>query len=249
MSFGLGFWANTARFTPASIADLHAWYDPSVASSITSSAGKVSQLNDLSGNARHLTQANATFQPSTAVNSQNGLNVITHNSTFMDSTVSITSNALTVFAVALKTSAGGSANTYGRWASFWLNTGNDYSDTNGACAFYSTANFDGFSPSAVAYRNGATFNSYALTYNVANLSGFRINGTATTNYHNLATKSATTSATVMNSNRFTSGSSYGTVNDSALNGWIGETVIYNRALSDTEATNVQNYLKAKWNTV
>jgi hypothetical protein len=228
------------------VSGLHAWYDPSVTSSITSSAGKVSKLDDLSGNARHLLQLTGSAQPSTGVNTQNGLNVITHSSSVLDSTISITSNALTVFAVALKTNAGSAAHAYSRWASFWLNTGNDYGDTNGACAFYSTQSFDGFAPSAVAYRNSATFQSFALTYNVPNISGFRINGTATTNYHNLASKTSTTSATLMNSNRFSSGSSYGVITDSALNGWIGETIIYNRAISDTEATIVQNYLKTKW---
>jgi hypothetical protein len=63
-------------WTPALLPALAAWYDASVASSITQVANKVSQWNDLSGNARHMTQAVGANQPLTNTALINGLNAI-----------------------------------------------------------------------------------------------------------------------------------------------------------------------------
>jgi uncharacterized repeat protein (TIGR02543 family) len=51
-----------APWTPAETT-VAAWYDATDAASITLISGKVSQWNDKSGNARHLTQSNATLRP------------------------------------------------------------------------------------------------------------------------------------------------------------------------------------------
>src|SRR5258708_6055170 len=67
-----------AAFTPASITTSF-WYDASNAGSITQSGGTVSQWNDLSGNARHLTQATTTLQPTytaSVLNSKPGLHFV-----------------------------------------------------------------------------------------------------------------------------------------------------------------------------
>ena len=56
--------------------NLLAHYDASDTSTITSSSGLVSQLNDLSGNNYHLTSTGS-YRPSTGVHTQNGKNVIT----------------------------------------------------------------------------------------------------------------------------------------------------------------------------
>jgi hypothetical protein len=58
-------------FDPRTIADLSVWYDASVASSITIETG-VSQWNDLSGNNRHLTQTITNNQPAYVTNALNG---------------------------------------------------------------------------------------------------------------------------------------------------------------------------------
>jgi hypothetical protein len=50
-------------FDPKSVSGLAAWYDGSVATSVTLNGSTVSQWSDLSGNARHLTQATAASQP------------------------------------------------------------------------------------------------------------------------------------------------------------------------------------------
>lgn len=53
----------TSAWTPASLANLFAWYDTSDYSTITESGGAVSQWNDKSGNARHISQATAANKP------------------------------------------------------------------------------------------------------------------------------------------------------------------------------------------
>ncbi len=50
-----------------------AWLDPSNASAVTQSGGRVSQVADLSGNARHATQATSGNQPLLTANAINGL--------------------------------------------------------------------------------------------------------------------------------------------------------------------------------
>jgi hypothetical protein len=57
------------------------WLDFSDASTVTLASGNVSQANDKSGNTRHASQANATFQPVYTAAGINGLNVATFDGT------------------------------------------------------------------------------------------------------------------------------------------------------------------------
>jgi hypothetical protein len=66
---------NPPAWTPAQISSI-AWYDASDLSTITESGGKVSQLDDKSGNDRHLTQGNGSIQPTTGTQDINGNNLI-----------------------------------------------------------------------------------------------------------------------------------------------------------------------------
>jgi hypothetical protein len=63
-------------FTPADLTSLVAWYDMSDASTITSSSGAVSQVDDKSGQGNHVTQATAANKPTTGTVTLNGLNVL-----------------------------------------------------------------------------------------------------------------------------------------------------------------------------
>lgn len=64
-----------ALFTPSDIS-AQAWYDAEDEDTITEAAGSVSQWDDKSGNARHLTQGTGGAQPETGVRTLNGLNVL-----------------------------------------------------------------------------------------------------------------------------------------------------------------------------
>ena len=57
-------------------ANLTGYWDASNASSVTLSSGKVSQLNDLSGNGRHMVQATGANQPTYTTAAKNGLNAM-----------------------------------------------------------------------------------------------------------------------------------------------------------------------------
>jgi hypothetical protein len=67
-----------ALWTPAELSSsiLKAWYDFSDTATITESAGAVSQVNDKSGNANHITQATAGAKPTTGTQTLNSLNVL-----------------------------------------------------------------------------------------------------------------------------------------------------------------------------
>lgn len=73
--------AEAGGWTPADLPNVQFWYDADDASTITSSGGLVSQWNDKSGNARHLTQATSGSRPSTGTRTLNGRNVIDHDGT------------------------------------------------------------------------------------------------------------------------------------------------------------------------
>lgn len=68
----------SSAWTPADLPDVELWLDASDAGSITASGSplKVSQWNDLSGNAKHAVQATGSLQPTTGATTQNGLNVL-----------------------------------------------------------------------------------------------------------------------------------------------------------------------------
>jgi hypothetical protein len=64
-------------FSPASIANLKAWYDASDTATISLSGSAVTQWNDKSGNSYNLTQGTAARRPTSGVNTLNSKNVIT----------------------------------------------------------------------------------------------------------------------------------------------------------------------------
>ncbi len=66
-------------FDPATVPNMRFWYDPSDLATIAQSAGKISQINDKSGNAYHMTQPTGAQQPTVGAN-MNALNNI--NTTF-----------------------------------------------------------------------------------------------------------------------------------------------------------------------
>jgi hypothetical protein len=98
-----------ALWTPAEITTA-LWLDFSDASTVTLASGNVSQVNDKSGNARHASQANATFQPAYTATGINGLNVATFdgvNDGMAGVSIPVVGAAKSVFYVAKSTNATG----------------------------------------------------------------------------------------------------------------------------------------------
>ena len=65
-----------AIIRPSDIANLELWLDAGDASTITETGGAVSQWDDKSGNAHHVSQATAGAEPTTGTRTQNGRNVL-----------------------------------------------------------------------------------------------------------------------------------------------------------------------------
>ena len=83
-------------FSPANIPGLRAWYDASVASSVTLNGSTVSQWNDLSGNGFHLTQTTAANQPTWVSNALNSRPAIQWPSATASSNVRLINTSFTM---------------------------------------------------------------------------------------------------------------------------------------------------------
>ena len=77
LGLGLGLARRAGGFAPTSIAGLALWLDASDASTITESAGDVSQWRDKSANELHVNQSTPSEKPQTGVSTLNGNNVLT----------------------------------------------------------------------------------------------------------------------------------------------------------------------------
>ncbi len=71
-------------FSPADISGLVLWLDASDASTITETAGAVSQWDDKSGEDNHATQTTEALKPTTNSNTLNGRNVLTFSADRLD---------------------------------------------------------------------------------------------------------------------------------------------------------------------
>jgi hypothetical protein len=126
--------------------------------------------------------------------------------------------------------------------------GNDYSANRNILLAYSQGLNAGFNPSVYAYCNGAD-KGVQNQYNQANASALRVNSTSVTVYNNASSGTATFGSISLNNNRVGIGNSFNGLADAYLNGYVGEVLIYNVALSDLQVTNTLAYLKTKWATV
>jgi hypothetical protein len=169
--------ANAAPWTPAdTTTDM--WFDATDASTITESAGLVSQWGDKSGNLNHLTQGTGSLQPTTGANTIGGLNVITATTDWMKATRvagKYTGEKVAVFEVLTTDSGGASCEIIdsGFAGQDYVHVGHamfDYSGTTG----YRVAPKSVFTPPA-----GGTPYLFSSVYDGANHISYA-NGTAGT---------------------------------------------------------------------
>lgn len=214
-------------FTPASITGLVAWWDASDTASITASGGSVSQWNDLSGNAFHLTQGTGANQPTTGTRTQNSLNVIDFDGTsdsMAKTSVGTFVAGITVFTVVLYDTSPVSLYRYKCSGGLYDNYGGSFrtlaggfdqvvnSSISTATAYIITEGHDG--STLHARLNAGTDNTKAHSGNSSGTGTFEI----------------------------------GTIADVAdfHNGWIAEHISYNSWLGSTDQDAVRYYLNAKW---
>ncbi len=211
------------------------WLDGSDTRTITSSSGSVTKWSDKSGNG--LNGTSSSNNPTTGTNTQNGLNVISFNSSNTATMalpnglipdLSVVNSACHVFMV---------ANCLGSNNKFFF--GN--AATNRFVIQYaSTTQLDArFGSTNVTVATGFVPTSPFVTdayYSQSALAGSCIvnNGTV----FNSATVSYTAAPT---------GNAFGlNALGSGIFGWIAEFIVFNYALSTTQITQVFRYLGAKW---
>lgn len=226
------------------------WWDTSNAGSITESSGAVSQINDLSGNSRHLTQSNGSNQPTYTANniSFDG----TSDFMFNTSPFVFDDGSATILIVAeFPSQAGGRAflnetnsgnGTITNRASY-LRQGTDGGDAtynqveywNNATGLLVSTKFGN-----TAYFNGGvsqyTFND---TGTVVSMRRDSVDGASTGSY----SRSGTTTL-----NRFVLGAFYGSTTEQYADIDFKEMRIYTPALNSTDRNFQEACLKAKWGT-
>jgi hypothetical protein len=231
---GVSLTVSIASSTPP-VSGYTAWYDASDATSITLSAGAVSQWNDKSGNGYNLTQSTSARQPSTGTRTLNGRNVLAFNGTsdyLVRNSTPVLTQPNTVFVVA---------------ASDTVNAQQVVFDDGGS---------SGQSGGAVYISNDNKFHIYALgSVEVGNTN-------ANTNPHCFSAVFNGTSSTLFvdgtqsgssgdAGSQSMTGFSVGDFQDGF--GWywggvVAEVVVYHSLLSDAQRQSVESYLRAKWGT-
>jgi hypothetical protein len=227
-------------FNPKSIAGLAAWYDATVASSVTLASGFVSQWDDLSGGGLHLSQATEADRPSlgtlggkTAIDFD-GSNDFLRNAqapaswlfgtyfiAFSQDTATNVGQTLITLNVA--------GQTY-RMGLVWS-----------ALQEFRTQQISGTgSVSNVSGGSGVTNTPRLIThtYDGTSSGSLRLSGTSLTGSSSVTASSD--SGVIVGIRRASNVSSL------PMDGKVGELVIYNRVLSATEIARIERYLAAKW---
>ena len=239
------FPAPAPTFAPTLLADLWAWYDASDISSLYQDSGRttpvatngdpVGSWGDKSGNARHGNQAGAsTIKPTYATGVQNGrAGALFDGGDYLDTVATVNSFPLTIVGVA-RTSA-----TIGTTRGL---VSSRNSTTFGARQYIASANnlitqID--TPiktitSAASVAADTTF-LFASRFGTTLISQ-TLNATTEDDTHAAAATANIVSLGRLNVNTTTS----------LTNGHLLEVVIYNRALTADELTQVQTYLNTKW---
>lgn len=221
-------------FNPKAIPGLQIWVDASVASSVTLNSGNVSQIDDLSGNSRHLAQGTAANQPAYLTNGRNGKNVIDYGATTGKSLVQTLASAFTLaqpvtFFWAFKLPASG---------------GYTLSDvTNAAFDGTGRLNSYGNGPIEIKFDAGVN-NSISMTPDTWNVATCVFNGSSSVHRINKTAGTTFNTGTRSFNNRLVLGANFGFGN--SLRSLIGECGLYSGTLTDSQHTAILKYLANKW---
>ena len=232
------------------VSGYYLWFDPSQTSSLTSSGGYVSQMNDLSGNNLHVSTALGTaYQPITGVDSKNGLNVLKWDQNqgsngaqqgLSNNSGSFLSDPNLDFWVVKKHNLGpiNSNSAFG--------IGNDQAGNGNI--FYSFID-NGNSKLTDGVNGGKIFSTATQNGNWV-ISRFTKNGAAGEFFvNNTSQGTVSFNWNLPNSRIMVGAIGQGGATNSAvysMQGDIGEIIVYKSQLNSTNATSTYNYLKAKW---
>lgn len=226
--------ALTTAFAPSSLTGLAAWYDASDAASITHTSGAVSQWADKSGNARHYTQSTGANRPATGTRTLSGLNLIDFDGTsdYLDGPLSaLNYGATTVFAVYVPD-----------------NTQNRYIIANDGTGGAQTRLFVGnqlvdFGNTLIQQPNPVVGVGLMQVSTVSGTGAATQKIRVGLNAELSGSVSRTGVATAARIGNYGGGVGMG----NAMDGGIGEIIIYHRLLTSGEIDQVCAYLQQKWN--
>ena len=209
------------------------WYDASDASTITESAGDVSQWDDKSGNAYHLTQSNGTYKPTTGTRTINSLNVLDFaTGDFIDvNTATSYSQPNTIFLVyELDSQGSGVAN--GVFC-------DGFGASNRHLIAYAPNYWRNYAGTQISSSAGPSLASEQSTHIFnTTTSSIRVNGAVAVASASLGTQALSGLAV----GRF----SWGTAGN--IDGGLAEIIIYNAAVSADDIDSIETYLQSKWGT-
>lgn len=223
-----------STFVPKMVTGLSLWFDAADASTITSSAGAVSQWRDKSTTAIVASQGTGSAQPTVSVADQNGLNTITFlaaNAQVLTFSASVNVDTdYTLFSVFKRTNSSSEVNAIAYSVGGTNAFGNVYYTDNNIYISNSTGFYNGVAPNNT-------------TYDLVTSQLTSSTGAARFNFNPVSLA-------------FTAGSGRSAIFDNIgarggavpVNGSIAEVILYNRVLSATEIAIVENYLQAKWAT-
>ena len=229
---------NGVKWTPLQIPGCTLWLDAADATSITVSNGNATQWRDKSGFSNNGTAVGTIAYRSAAINTYNAMSYSGAASTYFRGSNSNSTNVLTCFSVATMNSG-----TYGsgRILSLGLAGTVDYNDTRYCAAI------ERGGAGINAYRAGAPLGTSALSaFSVPFLCCSLFNGTNHTMFMN-GTPGTTVASTGNFAYRvYNIGNSLGEENLVWWNGFIGEVIGFNGALSTRQRQQVEGYLAYKW---
>lgn len=225
----------SGAFSPRQIAGLSAWYDASVASSLTLTSGFVSQWDDLSGSGLHLTQAveanrpgTGTIDGKTAVHFDGSNDVMLVSANVFPGTLialcSLDNPGPTPYllAGAVDGTQANSVNVEwnfpGEWILDGLEAGSLYSSSGGQAVA------DQPTIATALYGSG----------NTSRINGASLPGT------NVGAPAAVPSSIILGARKVSG------PGRRHLDGKIGEVLLFNRVLTTSEVQKVERYLASKW---
>lgn len=242
-------------------ANMKLWLDASVAGSITSSGGRVSQWNDQSASGNNFVQAAGSYQPETGVATINGKNALRFNNASTQEKIG--SNGAASVWKFMSDATGCTIFTVGKITTAnteWIMATYDGSGGVAGMIHYiegtstRTAVYVAGTPT-IAVSNLATSGSVGTTnpYSYTSVND-PANGTAANrskmylNSGSAVQNNAATTSTVSGNPQQTLIIGNIGVANSPYTGTIGEVIVYSGVLSAGDVSTVQAYLKTKWGT-
>jgi hypothetical protein len=239
-------------FDPRRIANLGIWLDATVDSSLTFNGNTVSEWRDLSGNGRHFAQTTAGNQPNGVNVTQNGRRALQFSGGQAMNGNAATLNTIrnAPGATAVGVFKFNSTGVNGVVVNFGIATAANVgrfqigqnSGVGGTYAGGRRLDADSFASAFYADNTNARVQSGVLDY--ANSDAFiwengALKASNTSFQTNGNSQDANHAGVVVGSNLASAGSLF-------LNGWIGEMLVWPRALTDLERQRVERYLGRKW---